>query len=109
MAWLSAFLASDGLTPHGFCLLWRPELVWLHVYADAVIAASYFSIPFVILLFALRRADFGFRWVAILFCLFIVTCGITHLFGILTLWTPAYGAEAVAKLVNATVSLVTAG
>ncbi len=40
---------ARDLAPHGFCLLWQPELVWTHVIADALIAAAYFSIPIAII------------------------------------------------------------
>jgi len=43
---LERLLDSSMFSPHGICLLWEPELIWLHVVSDAVIAASYFSIPF---------------------------------------------------------------
>ena len=35
----------SGLTPHGFCLLWAPGLIFLHAASDAVIGLAYFSIP----------------------------------------------------------------
>ena len=42
---LERLLDSSMFSPHGICLLWEPELIWLHVASDAVIAAAYFSIP----------------------------------------------------------------
>jgi hypothetical protein len=45
-ATLERLLDSSMFSPHGICLLWEPELIWPHVVSDAVIAASYFSIPF---------------------------------------------------------------
>jgi hypothetical protein len=42
---LADLLASDAFMPHGMCFLWRPELLWLHAFSDAVIALSYYSIP----------------------------------------------------------------
>lgn len=102
------FLYNAGLQPHGYCLLWQPGLFWSHVIADLVIAASYFSIPVVLVVLARRRVDPDFRWVLHLFGAFIVACGVTHLFGIWTMWTPSYGAEAVAKVLTAAISVVTA-
>jgi len=43
--YLRRLLDSSTLSPHGICLLWRPELIWLHVVSDGLIAAAYFSIP----------------------------------------------------------------
>jgi hypothetical protein len=45
MSMLTGLFDNSDLSPHGFCLLWRPELIWLHVGSDLIIAASYFSIP----------------------------------------------------------------
>ena len=33
---LAALFETEALAPHGVCLLWRPELLWLHVVSDAV-------------------------------------------------------------------------
>lgn len=106
--WVLAFLSVEGLTPHGYCLTWRPDIFWTMVASDAVIAMSYFSIPAVIIYFATQRRDLKFRWVLVLFGLFIVACGTTHVMGIVTLWIPAYGIEAASKALTAAVSLLTA-
>ena len=45
------------LTPHGCCLAWTPALPWLHVVPDAVVAASYHSIPVALGYSVLRRRD----------------------------------------------------
>ncbi|MFC3228092.1 ATP-binding protein [Marinibaculum pumilum] len=101
-------LFDNGYMPHGYCLLWDPLLFWAHAGSDALIAASYFSIPAVLMVFALRRREFQFRWVLFLFGAFIVCCGLTHLLGIWTLWVGSYGIEAVVKVVTALVSVATA-
>ena len=102
------YLFDSNFMPHGYCLLWDPVLFWAHAGSDALIALSYFSIPLVLLVFAWRRRDFEFRWVLYLFGAFIVCCGLTHLFGIWTLWVGSYGVEAVVKIVTALVSVATA-
>lgn len=105
---LMRFILQTGLPPHGFCLLWDPGLVWTHVIADALIAMAYYSIPVVLWLFLRRRPDLEFGWVLGLFALFILACGTTHLISILVLWVPAYGIEALVKVITAGVSIVTA-
>ena len=97
-------------TPHGFCLLWRPDLVIIHVVSDAVIALSYFAIPVAIYIFAKRRLDLEpeHRRMAMLFAAFITACGLTHIVAIITLWAPYYGVQALLKAVTAVVSLITA-
>jgi signal transduction histidine kinase len=105
---LRRLLDADALAPHGICLSWRPELLWTHVIADALIAAAYFSIPVALAVFVSRRRDLAFSWLIVLFAIFITACGTTHLFAIWTLWNPDYGPEAVVKALTALASVGTA-
>ena len=108
LQFLETLLRSDSLSPHGICLLWRPELVWTHVVSDALIAGAYYSIPIVLAYFVMKRPDVVFGWVFWAFAVFILACGTTHLMGIWTLWGPDYGAEALVKAVTAVASVLTA-
>jgi signal transduction histidine kinase len=106
--WLQNFLVVRGLAPHGYCLLWDPGLIWTHVVSDVFIALAYFSIPFILGQLLTRRKDIEFGWMIGLFGIFIFACGMTHVMGIVTLWIPAYGWEAVIKVVTALASVATA-
>lgn len=97
-----------GFMPHGMCYLWRLDILIMHVLADVLIGLSYLSIPVVIWWISVKRPDILFRPVAYLFILFIVFCGVTHLFSIYTIWTPAYFMEGGLKLATALVSVATA-
>lgn len=99
---------SGRYAPHGYCLLWRPELIWTHVISDALIAAAYFSIPLALIRFVNRRRDVAFGWMIWLFALFILACGTSHLMGIWNLWHGDYGLEAIVKAVTAAASVPTA-
>ncbi|MGK6324743.1 ATP-binding protein [Sphingomonas sp. DT-51] len=101
-------LAERGLPPHGYCLLWDPALIWTHAVSDVLIGLSYFSIPIVIARFLTHRSDVQFSWVIWMFAAFIMACGTTHFFSILTLWIPAYGIEGLIKVITAVVSVITA-
>ena len=105
---LWSLFSSTNLSPHGYCLLWRPGLLGLHIVADAMIGVAYFSIPITLATFLRRRPDLGFGWIAWLFAVFILACGTTHIFGIWTLWHPDYGIEGLVKLFTGIVSLATA-
>jgi PAS domain S-box-containing protein len=105
---LADILNADTLSPHGICLLWRPELVWLHLVSDAVIGFAYFSIPLALAAFVSKRRDVEFGWVIWAFVVFIVSCGTTHFLSIWTLFVPDYGVEGLAKAFTAVVSLATA-
>jgi len=107
-AYFERLLDSSMFSPHGICLLWEPELIWLHVTSDAVIAASYFSIPVALSIFVAKRRDVDFGWIFWAFAIFIMACGFTHLMSIVTLWVPVYGIEGIIKALTALASIVTA-
>jgi PAS domain S-box-containing protein len=100
-------LTSAPLTPHGFCLLWQPWLIWSFVIGDAGTGLAYFAIPLALARFVRRRRDLVFKPVFLLFAAFILLCGATHWLELLTIWVPAYGLEAVSKLLTAAVSIAT--
>ncbi len=104
----AGFFDTEGFMPHGYCLMWRPAVFWLNLISDAVIALSYYSIPFILLYFAMRRRDLVFRWMFVMFGIFILGCGTTHVMGIWTLWNPDYGIDGLVKALTALVSIVTA-
>jgi EAL domain-containing protein (putative c-di-GMP-specific phosphodiesterase class I) len=101
ISFLQGLFDASNLAPHGLCLLWRPELIWLHVLSDGFIGLAYFSIPVAITYFVSHRSDVQFGWVFWAFAIFIWACGTTHFFSIWTLWNPDYGTEGVIKAVTA--------
>jgi PAS domain S-box-containing protein len=96
------------LVPHGNCLLWRPGLLLLHALSDGLITIAYYSIPAALIYFISKRHDLQFRWIFVLFVLFILACGTTHLMEIWTLWHPDYVLAGFVKLVTAAASMATA-
>src|SRR6266481_817484 len=107
-AFFERLLDSSTLSPHGICLLWEPELIWLHVLSDSVIAVSYFSIPVALSIFVSKRRDVDFGFIFWAFALFIMACGFTHVLSIITLWVPVYGIEGLIKALTALASIITA-
>ncbi|MEM6488793.1 MAG: ATP-binding protein [Pseudomonadota bacterium] len=105
---MTAWFGDDAFQPHGYCLLWEPKLFWTHVVADTLIALSYFTVPVALVILAQRRPDIKYSWMLYCFGLFIVSCGMTHAFGVWTMWAPLYTLEAAAKVVTALVSIVVA-
>jgi signal transduction histidine kinase len=94
------------LMPHGACLLWKPELIWLNAISDTLIAGTFFAVTFVLTSFLWRRwHDVMFRGVFWVLAIFFAVCGVTRLLSILTLWVPAYGIETLTKGFLALVSL----
>jgi PAS domain S-box-containing protein len=108
-AFFERLLDSSMFSPHGICLLWEPELIWLHVTSDALIAMAYFSIPIALAIFVSKRRDLKFGWLYWAFGVFILACGFTHVLSIYTLWVPIYGIEGLVKAATAIASVFTAG
>lgn len=106
--YLRSWLEPSAFSPHGFCLLWEPGLLWLHAAADALTALAYLSIPVALLVFIRRRKDVSFGWMGGLFAAFILLCGATHIMGLVTLWSAVYWLEGGVKLATALVSVATA-
>lgn len=105
---LNELFRINDFIPHGYCLTWDPVLLWLTVLSDAVIALSYFSIPLGIAYFVWRRKELQYRWLLLMFVVFIVACGTTHLLSIITIWLPLYWLDAYVKAITAIVSVATA-
>jgi signal transduction histidine kinase/CheY-like chemotaxis protein len=108
MSFLDGFFSSAALSPHGFCLLWQPALIWLHVASDTVIGVAYYTIPVALGYFVWKRGDIVFGWMFWMFAAFILACGTTHWFEVWTLWHADYGTQGLIKAVTAVLSLGTA-
>jgi C4-dicarboxylate-specific signal transduction histidine kinase len=101
-------LFSLDFMPHGDCYFWKPEIVWLHAISDAIIALSYYLIPFILIYFVRKRKDLPFNKIFMMFGVFILACGTTHLMEVWTLWYPIYRLSGIIKAITAVVSIVTA-
>ena len=95
-------------TPHGYCYLWDPRIVWLHVISDGLITLSYYWIPIVLIYFIRKNRDIPFNRIFWMFGTFILACGSTHLMEIWNVWHGSYFLAGVIKAVTAAVSVVTA-
>jgi signal transduction histidine kinase len=103
------WLRPANFMPHGHCYLWRPDMLWLHVGSDTLIALSYYAIPVALAYFVRRRrAVLPYWWVPALFAMFIFLCGTTHVMNIWTVWNPDYVTDGLVKLATGLVSAATA-
>jgi PAS domain S-box-containing protein len=93
---------------HGFCFLWDPSLVWLHVISDIITGLAYYAIAIALFYFTVKRRDLPFLMMFVLFGLFILACGTTHLFSAYTVYVPEYWKEGVVKAFTAIISIVSA-
>jgi hypothetical protein len=107
IAWL---FATRQFVVRGGCGGWDPALTQAHNLGDVAIAAAYFTIPVMLILFWARQPHRDQRagLVVWLFALFILGCGWTHLLGALSTWWPAYRFLAVVKIFTGILSWATA-
>src|ERR1700733_12625885 len=136
MQFLDSLFSSGPFMPHGYCYMWVPGLVWLHVISDSLIALAYLSIPFTLAYFVRRRTDlpfnwmflcfvflfflffffflgrgcpfFSFNWMFLCFGIFILACGATHAMEVWNLWHADYLLAGGIKAITAIASLATA-
>ncbi len=85
-----------------------PLLMMVMAFANALIAISYASIPFFLIVFIRKRKDIPFTWVFFLFGLFILACGTNHFLHIMGLWWQVNWWQAAVDSVCAVISLATA-
>ena len=101
-------LLNSDFMPHGACYLWKPGVLWLNVIADSAITLSYYLIPGILLYFVRKRRDLPFNWMFVMFGVFILGCGTTHLMGVWTVWHGTYYLAGVIKAITAGTSVATA-
>ncbi|MBF0350367.1 MAG: PAS domain S-box protein [SAR324 cluster bacterium] len=105
---IQELFSQTSFMPHGHCYLWNPIVLGLHVISDMLISLSYFAIPIGLFYFFRKRKDLPYRTFILMFALFIVACGITHVINIWTIWNPDYWFEGMAKVITAIISVSTA-
>ncbi len=104
---LEAWFAGSFM-PHGHCYLWSPAMVWLQVLSNLTIALAYVSISGTIAVIVRRIRDIPFSRMYVAFGVFIVTCGVTHLLDVATIWHPIYWLDGGVRALTALASAGTA-
>ncbi|MFA7346347.1 MAG: PAS domain S-box protein [Desulfurivibrionaceae bacterium] len=105
---LEQFSRSTDFMPHGYCLVWDPALLWLHVGSDIVTGLAYFLIAGTLFYLVFKRRDLPFFWMFLLFGAFILACGGTHFLAAWTIYVPSYWEEGLVKAGTALISIATA-
>ena len=99
-----------GYAPHAICLLQDPSIIATTVITNLGVAAAYFMIPFALWRFLRRPETLPFRSVLVMFLVFILACGTSHITKVMTLflggWT--YWLDAAVCTVTLIASLGTA-
>lgn len=106
--YLSDLFANDFM-PHGHCYRWLPDVLWPNVIGDGFTVLAYFIIPFLLIMYVRKRPELEMRGIFLAFAAFIISCGVTHLLAIVSVWNPIYRAEGLAKVTTAIASMGTVG
>jgi signal transduction histidine kinase/CheY-like chemotaxis protein len=101
-------LSEGNFMPHGMCYMWRPDVLALHIGSDALVGLAYISISLTLVYFVRRRKDLQFHGIFISVAIFIVSCGMTHLMEVWTIWHPQYWLSGAIKALTALASVSTA-
>lgn len=97
--------------PHASCWGADTLLVWLHTLADSAVALSYFAIPAALFYLARKYRVKRLSNIFIIYGLFILLCGLTHVFDVLTVWYANYWvylADGAVRAATGAVSIVAA-
>ena len=68
--------------------LWQPQLIWLHLLSNLLIAIAYFAISAILIYFVQKRKYVILSRLFCLLCTVTILCGIGYLMAILSLWYP---------------------
>lgn len=103
--WLPEFIRQSGALPHAYCISWSPALLAFSVISNALIFLAYFSIPVSLYVLTRKRREILHRPVLWMFAAFILACGTTHLWHIVTYWNAWYWTQAVLDGITAVISI----
>lgn len=81
-----AMPARDMEIKNALATSMTPLLMMVMAISNGLIAISYSSIPIFLIVFIRKRKDLPFSWILILFGLFILACGTTHVVHIVAIW-----------------------
>jgi hypothetical protein len=100
---------GSGFAPHAVCLLQDPAIIVVEVLSNLAIATAYFLIPLALWRFLRHLPTLPFRSVGIMFLVFILACGTSHLTRVMTLFVGgwAYWLDAAVCGLTAVASLGT--
>jgi hypothetical protein len=112
--WISWILDSHSFVRRQACGGgWTDRLIIFYQLSNALISVAYFAIPLSLLalyfkIYKLKQFAKYNPWIILMFSLFIILCGITHLENVFVFYYPKYRLFAILDMLTALVSCVTA-
>ena len=94
--------------PIGETFNWAPGILFLYALSHLLIILSCYSIPAAFAYFVWFRKDLQHRWIFLVFGIFILAYGMTHLLSLILLWKPVIWLDIAVKLFTAAISVATA-
>ena len=93
--------------PHSMHFIGNQGLMWFIIIGNALIALSYTLIPFAMIYLVRKRRDIPFNWMLLLYGLFIILCGMTHIVHIMIFFYPAYWLQGIIDILTGIISFAT--
>lgn len=105
--YFGSLFTTENWPARWHCGYWSETDGWVTIISDLLIFSAYLSIPFLLIVFLGKRKHVPFKKFLVLFSLFILFCGITHLIEVIIFWEPIYRFSGLMKLITGVVSWVT--
>jgi PAS domain S-box-containing protein len=93
-------LLDSDFAPHGQAFVEQPEVLWIHVVSDALIALTYLLILIALASFVRNRAGLSRRGTFALIAFFVFACAVTHLMEIWSIWHGTFRLFGIVKAVT---------
>ncbi len=101
-------LLDSDFAPRGQTFVAQPEVLWIHVASDALIALTYFLILVALISFVKNRAGLSSRGMFALFGFFIFACAVMHLMEIWSVWQGTFRLFGIVKAITGLAGIATA-
>ena len=101
-------LLDSDYAPHGQAFVGQPELLWIHVVSDALIALTYLLILIALTSFVKNRAGLSLRGLFALAAFFLFACAVTHLMEIWSVWHGTFRLFGMIKAITGVAGIATA-
>ncbi|MES2733766.1 MAG: PAS domain S-box protein [Bacteroidota bacterium] len=102
------YFFANNFLPHGHSYFWQADILWSHALADGIIAATYFTIPVLLLHIFRKWNKIRYSWMIGLLAIFIIGGGLTHAMDVIIIWLPLYRLDSAFRIITAFASLGTA-
>ena len=105
---ISALFTLTDPAPMAMLFEGAAGMLYLYALADFLILLSCYAIPLAFAYFVWHRKDLQHRWIFLVFSIFILSYGMSHLLSLVLLWKPVYHYHLAMKILTAVVSVGTA-